>query len=145
VRPFPQILLLLLLGSASCRAQQPPLVAVKVSQVKTSDGSVRYVYRAVNHASTPFVAVIVGRDYYQGTSDLVTPPTGWTFESGLPISSVVSPAGWHAAVVTTEESRNIEIEWRNDGQTYDIGNGQTRIFSVLVGMQMTNTAPPIGR
>jgi hypothetical protein len=66
------------------------------------------------------VAVIVGRDYYHGTSDLVTPATGWTFESGLPTSSVVSPAGWHAAVITTEESRNTEIEWRNDGQTYDI-------------------------
>lgn len=78
------------------------------------------------------MAVIVGRDYYHGTSDLVTPPTGWTFESGLPTSGVVSPAGWHAAVITTEESRIIEIEWRNDGQTYDIGSGQTRVFSVLV-------------
>jgi hypothetical protein len=132
VRPFPQILLLLLLGSAPCRAQQPPHVAVKVSQVKNSDGSVRYLYRVVNHASTPVVAVIVGRNYYHGTSDLVTPPKGWTFESGLPTSSVVSPAGWHAAVVTTEESRNIEIAWCNDGQAYDIGNGQTSVFSVLV-------------
>jgi hypothetical protein len=107
-------------------------VAVKVSQVKNSDGSVRYSYRVVNHASTPVVAAIVGRDYYRGTSDVVTPPTGWTFESGLPASSVVSPAGWRAAVITTEESRNIEIEWRNDGQTYDIGNGQTKVFRVLV-------------
>jgi hypothetical protein len=35
-------------------------------------------------------------------------------------------------VVTTDESRNIEIQWRNDGQTYDIGNGQTKVLSVLV-------------
>lgn len=34
--------------------------------------------------------------------------------------------------ITTEESRIIEIEWRNDGQTYVIGSGQTRVFSVLV-------------
>jgi hypothetical protein len=81
------------LGYAPCRAQQPPLVAVKVSQVENSDGSVRYFYRVVNHASAPVVAVIVGRDYYHRTSDLITPPTGWTFESGLPTSSVVSPAG----------------------------------------------------
>jgi len=129
---FPLLGLLLLSSSGRCYAQQSPQVAVKVSQLNNSNGSVRYLYRVINQAPGSVVAVIIGRDYYHGISDLVTPPFGWSFDSGLPASSVLSPAGWHATVVTTEESPKIEVEWRSGGPGDDIGNGQQRVFSVLV-------------
>jgi hypothetical protein len=48
-------------------------------------------------------------------------------------------------MVTTEESRNIEIEWRNDGQTYVLETVRRRFSACWFRTQMTSTSLPIGR
>ena len=123
--------LLLFVGFHVALAQEAPTVFVKVHQLNLPDGTTRYQYRVINSGPKRVVCVAIGSDYYRGTYELKVPPTGWTFDAGLPAASSTSPSGWHADVITLEESSVVDIQWRNDG-TADIMPGQTVSgFSVI--------------
>lgn len=109
--------------STTAAAQQSS-VTVQASVRSQSDGSALYEYIVVNRSNKTIVGLSVGGDYYHGTSDLDTYPRGWTFDSGLQAGTSTSPEHWSPLVITTEESKFIEIEWRNDAAT-DIQPGQS--------------------
>ena len=121
----------LILWSAFATAQSPQGVSVAVRQDSRSDGSVMYNYQLTNAGTQRVVGLIVGSDYYHGTSELATYPMGWIRGSATQ-NSLVSPSGWEVNVITTEESPFVEIEWRNKGDA-DISPGKTVAgFGVLV-------------
>lgn len=115
----------LLWAFVPCRAlaQAAPTVLVSAMQDAGPNGVSLYRYRVRNNAQRPIVALMVGSDYFHGTSELSVYPVGWTLENGLPATSATAPAGWSAAVIATEENPYIEVEWRNAG-TGDVGPGR---------------------
>lgn len=118
------VALLGILWSFSAWSQVDPGVQVMASQQLRQDGSAMYHYKVVNNSARAIVGLIVGSDYYHGTSELTTYPVGWSVDSAIPAASFNSPSGWQAAVITTEESPFVEIEWRNNGHS-DISPGQS--------------------
>jgi hypothetical protein len=123
--------LFLFCGLPLSYSQQAPTVTIKAYQLIQADGSARYKYRIVNGSTKPIVGFAIGSDYYHGVSELVEPPIGWTFDTGLAGGSVTSPQSWNAILITTEESPYLEIEWRNTG-TADIAPGRmAEGFSVV--------------
>lgn len=125
------VFIFLFVGFHAALAQEAPKVFVKALQLNLPDGAARYQYRVINSGTKRIVCVAIGSDYYHGIYELKVLPTGWTFDAGLPAASSTSPSGWHADVITLEESPVVDIEWRNDG-TADIMPGQTVSgFSVI--------------
>jgi len=105
-------------------------VTVKVSEA-TGGNVTTYVYRLENNSSQPVVALRIGFDAVHGQPQLHAAPLGWTLENGVPPSSVTSPTGWAARVVTMEESDLLDVEWTSDGGSqFDVGPGATATFSV---------------
>ena len=135
------ILPVLLISAVSVAFAQeaPPRVEVKVREWKQPDGRVRYAYRVINHSrdrsggkDRQVVSLIIGEDHHHDLSELRVPPIGWSFEKGLSKPSVSSPAGWHPAFITTEESDRCELEWRGDGESDKLKSGQALSgFSVV--------------
>lgn len=114
--------------------QQPPPVAVQVTEQGQLDGTSIYQYSVINNAANAVVGIVIGSDYYHGISELNVYPLGWSMETGIPQGSITSPNHWTPAVVTTEESNVVEIEWRNDG-TSNIQPGH-------IGIGFGVVAPP---
>ena len=97
-------------------------------------GATTYRYRVVNDSTQRIVSLQIGYDYPHGVYTLDVPPLGWSRESGLPSSSVTSPGGWSAELMTTEEteSQNV-LAWSSDGAASDILPGASKSgFSVKV-------------
>jgi hypothetical protein len=123
--------LFLILALHGSFAQQAPTVTVKAHQWNQPDGTTGYEYRIVNGGANRIVGFAVGSDYYRGVSELQVPPKGWNFDTGLALGSSTSPTSWKAALVTTEESPFMDLEWRSAG-TADILAGQTATgFSIV--------------
>lgn len=98
-------------------------VQVKVSEYINASGAI-YTYRVVNGTTSPIVGVRIGFDYLHGVAQLHSVPSGWTLNGGLPESSVISPPGWTARLVTTEESPLVNMDWSSDqGPQFDIQPG----------------------
>lgn len=98
-------------------------------------GSALYRYRVVNDSTQRIVSLQIGYDYPHGVYVLDVPPLGWSRENGLPPSSVTSPSGWSAELMTTEEteSQNV-LAWNSSGAANDILAGQSKSgFSVTAG------------
>jgi hypothetical protein len=129
--------LVLIVVSCVSFAQQAPTVTIKAFSTNLPDGTIRYQYRVINGGTTRIVGFAIGSDYYHGVSEARVAPQGWDFDNGLPVGSSTSPAGWHATVITTEESPAIEVEWRNDS-TADILAGQTASGFSLITPQPDN-------
>ena len=127
------VLLLGLFWSCLASAQLNPGVTVLASQELHRDGTVRYHYQLSNRSARKVVALLIGSDYYHGTAELDDYPLGWSVNNSAIFEGQVSaPPGWHANVVTTEESPFVEVEWRNDGQA-GIPPGQAQAgFAVVV-------------
>lgn len=118
--------LLLLVSLPASPAAAQPLVQVKVTEQSLGAETV-YIYRVVNDSTQPVVSFRVGFDYLHGVSQLTVPPSGWTFDGGLPPSSAGAPAGWEVRVVTTEESPLFDVQWSNEsGPAADIAPGTSR-------------------
>ncbi len=107
--------LVFLIGCLSALAQEAPTVTVKAFATTLPDGKVRYQYRVINSGSGRIVGLAIGCDYYHGVGELNTYPAGWDTDNGIPQGNSTSPAAWHVDVITTEESANVQLEWRNDG------------------------------
>lgn len=121
-----------LLWSCVAWSQVPPDVSVRVSQQVRQNGTALYQYKVVNNSGSAIVGLSIGSDYYHGTSELSSYPLGWSFDTGIPDGSALSPVGWNAIVITTEESPFVEIAWRNNGIS-DIQPNQTMTgFGVVV-------------
>lgn len=122
------LLRLCLLSLAVCSfttwAQQQPTVIVRANQQNRPDGTATYGYSVTNNGGVAIVAIAIGSDYYHGISELDVYPLGWSVDVGIPQGSVSSPAHWTPTVVTTEESKLVEIEWSTDA-TAAIAPGQT--------------------
>lgn len=111
-------------------AQSTPGITVAVRQYARSDGVVQYMYRINNQSRQSVVALLLGHDYRHAVSELTAYPIGW--QEGRLLTGLVSPPGWQPQVITTEESRYAEIEWRNDGAG-DVQPGKQRDgFGVLL-------------
>lgn len=115
-------------------SQQPPPVAVQVTEQGQSDGTAIYQYSVINNAANAVVGIVIGSDYYHGISELNVYPLGWSMKTGIPQGSITSPNHWTPTVVTTEESNVVEIEWKNDG-TSNIQPGH-------IGIGFDVVAPP---
>lgn len=101
--------------------QSTPEVTASMRQLWQSDGTVQYIYQINNQSRQPVVAFLLGHDYEHGVSELTAYPLGW--QAGGSTAALSSPSGWNSQVITTDESRYIEIEWRNQG-TSDVRPGQ---------------------
>lgn len=91
-------------------AQSDAGVRVKV-QKRLEPGAAIYHYRVFNDAARPITAFYIGYDYFHGVAELGAVPTGWTFENGIPATSVTSKAGWEPVLTTEEESDVHWISW----------------------------------
>jgi hypothetical protein len=108
-------------------------VSVDVSEVVASD-HVTYHYRVINNSELPIVALRIGFDYVRGVSEITALPSGWTFDEGLPKTSISAPEGWEGYVVTTEESPFISITWRTKEaeSSHAIAPGVIAEFSIVL-------------
>jgi hypothetical protein len=116
--------LVVLLASGIAMAADDPVRIV----VRTTDagGLTTYNYTVINPTSQRIVALRIGLDYLHGVAELRTPPIGWTLERGLTSSSVTSPAGWTASLITEEESEYFNLEWTSSTDaSFDIAPGAT--------------------
>jgi len=103
-----------------CAATVSASVKVTVTSSQQANGVV-YTYSVSNSGTDRIVAFHVGFDYLHGVPELRTAPVGWTPNDGIPSSSVSSPAGWSATIVTLEESDAFDLEWTSDGSgAFDI-------------------------
>lgn len=108
------LLLMALAGSAIADTR------VTMTQARDANG-VKYTYAVISGSSERIVAVHIGFDYLHGVPELQVPPTGWTIDSGIANGTIASPGGWTPAVVTTEESPLLDIEWTSDSSgAFDI-------------------------
>ncbi len=118
-----------LVGNA--RGQGIPPVGVMVS-AQTLDNETVYRYRVVNHGKQPITALQIGFDYYHGATELLTAP----FDSKpgpLPPSAASSPQGWKVNLNATEDTSNLDLEWRADTADQFIPpGGSLSGFSVTV-------------
>jgi len=120
----------LITRKAMCETLPP--ISVGVSQISNS-GNTRYLYQVTNKSNAPVTSIIIGYNYYSARPQLKTPPLGWSLKSGIPQSSVTSPNGWTATVVTTEESNLLQIEWSVSDPSSALAPGQTlQGFSVTL-------------
>ena len=76
---------------------------VRVWQKNFPD-KVVYYYRVINQATGVSIAkVVIGYDYYRGMPTLTARP-----------QAIRSPSGWTGQIISTEETLNVEVEWRRD-------------------------------
>jgi hypothetical protein len=105
-------------------------VTVRVTE-ENSGGLSTYRYRVINNSSRPITALHIGYDSSNGTSALIIPPVNWDYFNGLPAGSAMSPVGWEAAVITSDESEYHYMNWRINTIDGRILPGQIRSgFSV---------------
>src|SRR6266496_6602011 len=87
-----------------------PPVSIGVSQSNMA-GVVVYQYLVTNQSSFPITSIVIGVNYFSGLPEIRTPPLGWSVTDGIPPSSVVSPTGWTARIIRTEDTDLLELEW----------------------------------
>ncbi len=91
-------------------------ISVRGSVEDLPNGMVRYRYTVSNNSTQDIVGVFVGYDNEVGTPELLNAPVGWTFEDGVPASSMEEPVDWNGIVVTKEEVPFLSLRWiANDG------------------------------
>ena len=79
-------------------------------------GKVRYHYSVFNEAENVSITSLkVGYDYFHGIPLLKTHP-----------ENIYAPPGWEGKIVRTEETLDIEVEWRRSDRSYSIQPGQER-------------------
>jgi hypothetical protein len=110
--------------------QSPITVSVNAKTVK---GGVRYDYQIINRSTAPLASLIIGFGDSNGESELKTPPKGWTISTGIPATSVSSPAGWTAEIISTEESDLLQLQWEISNSSNSLRPGKSlQGFSVMV-------------
>lgn len=103
-----------------CASNVCASVKVAVASSQQTNG-VMYSYTISNLGTDRIVALHIGFDYLHGVPELRTAPVGWTPDNGIPNSSVSSPVGWSATIVTLEESDAFDLEWISDASgAFDI-------------------------
>src|SRR5436309_6140705 len=80
-----------------------PPVSVVATEV-VSGSNVTYKYTVTNNTGSAIIRLSVGYDPVRKSPGLITPPVGWTRSGGLSASSVASPPGWTAVLLSQEEN-----------------------------------------
>ena len=94
-------------------------------------GAVTYRYRVVNGSAFEITTLLVGYDYFTNSPELRLAPIGWNGDS-VPSTSARSPAGWHFAVIQTEEDSLVNLEWAIDTLATGMLGGTTGLFEVTL-------------
>jgi hypothetical protein len=128
---------LMVVASVLSLAQAAPPVSVKVYGQHVG-AKVIYNYRVINTGAESISSVWIGhdnksdRDVNNDVWELSELPSGWDFYAGIPASSVSTPSGWRAYVITLEESAVHAVAWEViDDNSPRIAPGQT-----LTGMSV---------
>ena len=92
-----------------------------------------YSYGVQNNDPRPILAFEVGYNDSTNASQLLIPPVGWNYETGLAAGSTASPTDWSSNLITTEESEFHSIEWRTENPNQNIQPFQSMTgFSIVL-------------
>ena len=87
-------------GSITATAQESSIIHNQI-----------YKYDIINNGLFPIKEFDVGKVSFDGDSELLTPPVGWSFVSGVQPGTYTSPPGWKLTLVTTEGSAGFYLSW----------------------------------
>jgi hypothetical protein len=115
---------ILSLAQGSSASSPEKAFAISVSESQYPDKDI-YSYEITNHSTQSIVSISIGFDLLHDRFELSSVPLGWTFSSGVPSSSVTSPANWNMIFSTEEESPFTSLEWSTANPKNGILPGKT--------------------